>query len=105
MEGVVDLVGQDLEALDEGPQGSPLPDPAQEAVDGGEGGAVVGARLEGRGDQQQLGPQAEDGPADPRGDGLEVLLEAAVGQVELVDAGDAEDLRRRPRLPPAALAT
>ena len=37
-------------------------------------------------------------PPEARGDRLEVLLEAAVGQTELIDAGDPQHLRRCPRL-------
>ncbi len=72
----------------------PLPQAAEQIVNRAERCPMVAAGLERRGDQQQPRALGDDGAADPLDQALQVLIEAAVRQVEVVGAGDAEDFGR-----------
>ena len=61
-------------------------------MEGGEGGAVVARDLERRGGEHQLGALGEDRPADPLRSLVEVVLQGAVGEVQVIAAGEAQDL-------------
>jgi hypothetical protein len=75
----------------------------EQAVEGGEGGAVVARDLQRRGDEQQLGPLREDRPPDPLHRGVQVMLQSTVGKVEVIAAGEPQDLAGPAGLLPPSL--
>ena len=78
VEKVVDLIGEDLEIADERPQLVVFSKSPEKIVDRGEGRSMIGAGLEGRGHQQQLGAERQQRFSHPFGDLFAVLLEAPV---------------------------
>ncbi len=109
---VVDLVDQHREGAGEGRQGvvgaggaaGGGPQSTQQAVEGGEGRPVIGRDLEGRGHQDEVGLGLEQALAEGRGQVLEMIGEAAVGQVEVacvarLQAGEGGEGGRRLRAP------
>ena len=90
--GVVDLVEEDARAAERLLVRMAVAQGVEQAVDGGEGGPVVARDLQGGGDEQQLGSLRQDRPPDPLRRCVEIVLQGAVGKVEVVAAGEPQDL-------------
>jgi len=78
---------------------------AEQAMESGEGGAVVAADLERRGNEEELGPLREEGAGEAARQRLEIAVELAVGQAQMVAAGHSQDGSGQRRLlaPPGAV--
>ncbi len=83
--GVVDLVEEDPRLAQ-----LAVAQRRQHPVEGGEGGAVVGGDLQRRGGEEELGTLGQERPADTALGLLQPQVELAVGEPEVVAAGEPE---------------
>ena len=75
-----------------------LPNRRQQTVQGVEGGPVVGAHLQRRGHQEEIRPLGQQRPAQAPLRRLQVAVQLAVRQPEVIGAGETQHLPGRRRL-------